>query len=385
MFRSLEFHLQSDYDKTSAWSETGSVATTGYYVWEVPGKPFSIQLNLDVVDRLQQDVVRGFGLVPRRGAEVGGILLGNANTGGFTACVEDYELVPIEYKRGPSYLLSDEDAEAFEAALDQLRKDYDKSFRPIGFFRSHTRDGVGLGEEDLELLSKYFPDPETIVLLIRPFATKPSVAGFYCKENGQFPEGAPLVEFPFRRKDLAPDEAGPRERLEPSQREELGEREESFQQPRRWPIQHVQRIDSEDKQRLEPEGEVKAKPLRGWFWAPLSFIFLVVGLALGFYAAIAVRPNAIRGNPFHVSLTVARSGSDLQVTWDRQSLGIKTAEKGILTIEDGTYTKPTDLAAGELQSGSVVIYRPVTKHVRFRLDLLIKDRDTLSESVEWTQ
>jgi len=357
------------------------VATPGYYVWEVPGKPFSIQLNLELVDRLQQDVVRGFGLVPRRGAEIGGILLGNTNTDGFTACVEDYEIVPIEYKRGPSYLMSGEDAEAFEAALNQLRQDYDKSFRPIGFFRSHTRDGVGLGEEDLELLAKYFPEPDTVVLLIRPFATKPSVAGFYCKEDGKFPEGAPLAEFSFRRKDLAPEEAEPQE----PQRRDAVDREESAQQPRRWPIQTIPQRGLETTEKRQADfSEGKAKPMRGWFWAPLSFIFLVVGLALGFYAAIALRPST-RGNPFNVSLTVARSGSDLQVTWDRQSPAIKAAKKGVLIIEDGTYTKPADLAPGELQSGSVVIYRPVTKHVRFRLDLQLKDQDTMSESVEWKQ
>lgn len=361
------------------------MATPGYYVWEVPGKPFSIQLNLDLIDRLQQDVVRGFGLVPRRGAEIGGILLGNANDSGSAVCVEDYEIVPIEYKRGPSYLLSDEDAEAFRAALDQLRHDYDKSFRPIGFFRSHTRDSVGLGAEDLDLLSKYFPEPESVALIIRPFATKPSVAGFYCKENGRFPDGAPLLEFPFRRKDLAPEEAEAQPSLEPSRSgADVGAEESS--QPRRWPIQQVVKGGAED-QREQParESEEKTASRRGWFWAPLSFIFLAVGLALGFYAAFAVRPGGILGNPFNVSLTVARSGSDLQVTWNRQAMAIKAAEKGILTIEDGTYTKPTNLAAGELQSGSVVIYRPVTKHVRFRLDLFLKDRDTLSESVDWTQ
>jgi hypothetical protein len=84
-------------------SDSGSVVPIpGFYVWEVPGKPISIQLSLDVVDRLQQDVMRGFGALPRRGAEVGGILLGSSSGAGQVVRVEDYIQVPIQYKRGPS-------------------------------------------------------------------------------------------------------------------------------------------------------------------------------------------------------------------------------------------------------------------------------------------
>jgi len=130
------------------------VPISGFYVWEVPGKWISIELSLDLVDRLQQDVIRGFGALPRRGAEVGGILLGAVSGGGRVVRVEDYQEVPIEYRRGPSYLLSEVDTKAFEAELAQLRNNGASAGRPIGYFRSHTRDGVGLAEEDLDLVSR---------------------------------------------------------------------------------------------------------------------------------------------------------------------------------------------------------------------------------------
>src|SRR5438105_4746771 len=67
-------HLSSthsqDYDK-NAERNRSSVPIPGFYVWEVPGKWISIELSLDVVDLLSQDVIRGFGSLPRRGAEVG--------------------------------------------------------------------------------------------------------------------------------------------------------------------------------------------------------------------------------------------------------------------------------------------------------------------------
>jgi hypothetical protein len=383
------------------------VAIPGFYVWEVPGKPVSIQISLDVVDRLQQDVIRGFGAVPRRGAEVGGILLGTASSGG-SVRIEQYELIPIEYKRGPSYLLSPEDVEAFEASLNDLRKG--SAVHPVGYFRSHTRDGVGLGDEDRELLGRYFPEPGTVALLIRPFGTKPSIAGFYFKEDAEFQSGPPLLEFPFRRKDLAPDEEAPaqpapeRPRLNNPPRVEAPRAEpedlapQSEQQPaqpvKRWPIRNPPSDAIEDSAPVEPlqtaglvpaEPELKAKPRRGWI-LPLSFIFLLLGLALGFQAGLVMRLHTQGStDPYSVSLTVTQSGSDLQLAWDRQSPAIRAAKKGILTIEDGAYSKPTDLGAGELQSGSVVIYRPVTSHVTFHLVLFVKEHDSLSETVEWKQ
>lgn len=54
-----------------------NIAVPGTYTWEAPRKPQIVRLSLDAVDRMQQDVMRGFGAVPRRGAEVGGVLIGS--------------------------------------------------------------------------------------------------------------------------------------------------------------------------------------------------------------------------------------------------------------------------------------------------------------------
>jgi hypothetical protein len=118
---------------------------------------------------------------------------------------------------------------------------------------------------------------------------------------------------------------------------------------------------------------------------PLSFIFLLLGLVLGYQFALTLQHAQGSADPYRVSLTVTLAGSDLQVAWDRQSPAIRAAQKGILTIEDGTYSKPTNLGVSELQSGSVVIYRPVTARVTFRLDLFVKEHDSVSETVEWKQ
>src|SRR5436190_15824424 len=88
-----------------------------HYVWQPPDKPFTIQLEFDVIDRMNVEIMRGFGAVRRRGTEVGGLLLGRIEPAGehTFVTVDDFEPVPCEYAFGPSYILSPQD-------LQQLRK-----------------------------------------------------------------------------------------------------------------------------------------------------------------------------------------------------------------------------------------------------------------------
>jgi len=172
------------------------------------------ELHLDVVDRMSAEVMRGFSAVPKRGAEVGGILLGSIEPGEVTIVrVEDFEAVPCSYSRGPSYLFSEEEQTAFEEALARWPGDPLAAATPVGYFRSHTREGMSLAAEDLNLLSHYFRDPAQIALLVKPFATKVSIAGFFVREGGEFPAETPL-EFPFRRREITGEPPPPRRTMD---------------------------------------------------------------------------------------------------------------------------------------------------------------------------
>jgi hypothetical protein len=54
---------------------------SAYYLWEFPEKPVSVRLSLDVVDRLEHDVLESFRAITSRGSEVGGLLLGRSEVG----------------------------------------------------------------------------------------------------------------------------------------------------------------------------------------------------------------------------------------------------------------------------------------------------------------
>ncbi len=350
----------------------------------------AIYISLDVVDRLLQDVMRGFGAVPKRGAEVGGILLGKAADGDRLSIeIDEYEMIPIEYKRGPSYLLSDADLKAFEETFGRLRHGFKDGFHPVGMFRSHTRESVGLSQEDLNLMEKFFPETDKVVLLIRPYATKVSTAGFYFRKDGKFAEGPPAGEFPFRRKDLAgADDAQP-----PASSRGQGSVDRPIQrQDNLASIVPMIRgaLPAPRDPEPEPIHDAPQTELQGgkssWVWLPLSFIFLLLGVLLGFQAAVTLRPQqtGIVGDPFKLGLSVAKDGDNLSVRWDRQAAAIRSARSGVLVIDDGPYSKTVELDANQLRTGSVV-YRHSVGGVKFRLELAIGDHATMAEKVEWKQ
>jgi hypothetical protein len=343
-------------------------AASGYYVWEVPGKSVVVHLNVAIIDRLAAEVMRGFGLVPKRGAEVGGLLLGSFEEGAQTIVrVEDFEGIACDYKRGPSYFLTDGDREAFEEA---------RALSPsaVGYYRSHTREGLSLGPEDIELMQRFFPSASHIALLVKPFATKVSTASFFFREDGLFQAEAPL-EFPFRRRELTGEAAPPRRSML-----ERTPRRREIAEERRPPVDFIESAPAP----LAPLQSSRARS--GWAWIPLSFVFLLLGVVLGFQAALTMGPKApgSRGANYSLGLTVMKDGTNLSVKWDRDAPAVKAAQRGLLEIEDGASTKPVELDQAQLRNGNV-LFTNSSGTVRFRLIVYPQAQVTVLQTVEWKE
>jgi hypothetical protein len=359
--------------------ETRTQDPAGYYVWEVPGQAVIIHIRLEVIDRLGMEVMRGFGAVPKRGAEVGGVLIGTTSgtaKPGAPAIVriDDFEAVPCEYRRGPSYLLTGEDGQDFEDCWNRLQPN------AVGFFRSNTREGSSLELEDLELLDQFFPGPAQVALLIKPYATRVSTAGFFVRDQGVFPEKSPL-EFPLRRRELLGEEAPARRPLTEGRRaERRPPMEEANPQTEFGFSEPVREMPAE-------EAEVPARGWRsGWVWLPLTFLFLLLGVALGYQLSVTTgaRVAATAAEDLSLTLVVKRSADNLSVTWNRYAPAVRAAQKGLLEIDDGGYTKPVSLDAPQLQNGSL-IYHNTTNSVRFRLTVYPQERLSVVETFEWKQ
>jgi hypothetical protein len=354
-------------------------AVPGYYVWELPGQPVVVHLHLGVIDRISAEVMRGFGAIPKRGAEVGGVLLGTVEEGEHTIVrIEDFEAVACDYKRGPSYLFTADDGAAFDDACGRWQPDSSQPTYAVGYFRSHTRDGLSLAPEDIGLMDHYFPSPSHIALLVKPFATKVSIASFFFRENGLFPSAAPL-EFPFRRRELSGEEPPPRrsmlERV-PRRREARNVVEEQIPEPVATVPEPAYAYPSPSKSRARS----------GWVWIPLSFVFLLLGVVLGFQAALTMGPKAAGGGAidYSLGLMVTREGANLSVKWDRDASAVKTAQRGVLEIEDGGYTKPVELDTAQLRNGSI-LFTNSSGTVRFRLTVYPQARVSVMQTMEWKE
>lgn len=369
--------------------ETRTQDPAGYYVWEVPGQSVIVRVRLDVVDRLAAEVMRGFGSVPKRGAEVGGFLIGTIRPGvPAMVRIDDFEPVACEYRRGPSYQFTEEDGVALEDGWRRLQPSVSPSAYAVGYFRSHTRDGFSLASEDLELLDRLFPGPAHVALLIKPYATKVSVGGFFVREQGEFPEVTPL-EFPLRRRELLGEEPAPRRSLAEGRREGRGERSTgAVATISEEPSQAAFRFaGSEPAQAAEAEpASASSRRPRGWVWLSLIFLFTLLGGVLGYELALTVgaRTSAITAQDLSLSLSVKKSGDNLRLSWSPLSPAVRSARRGLLEIDDGGYTRPVALDAAQLQNGSL-IYRSVSNSVRFRMTVFPQARVSVVETLEWKQ
>jgi hypothetical protein len=401
--------MANDFASLGRSSTVSAPAPAPYYCWAPEGKPVEIHVDYDVIDRLSAEILKGFAAVPKRGAEVGGILLGTVErTAKLTLHITDFDLVPCQYKRGPSYLLTNSDTAAFEASVERWRPAGLRKYA-VGYFRSHTRDGLALSEEDLQLFSTYFPDPSSVILLVRPFATKVSMAGFFIEENGQIRADASYLEFPFRRKELGgppvenPRGAAPAFESEPYREPEYTH---SGSRPRfdaplagylpdpsaaaNAPLPPAplaadsaplaSSIFREDSG--PPTAVTLDKLKKTWVWIPLSFIFLMLGVVVGFQVAMSANRSPEPGGPaIQLALQVQKQPNALHVSWNRGSGPIQKAIRGVLHITEGSYYKAVQLSPKDLRTGSVIVHQ-VSNNISFRLEVFMADRTSVSETVD---
>ena len=131
-------------------------------------------------------------------------------------------------------------------------------------------------------------------------------------------------------------------------------------------------------------GLAPALTKKKWVWLPLSFVFLLLGLALGFQAALTygARPMNLTATDFSLSLAVTRTDQTLTLRWNRELTAIRAAKRGVLEIEEEGISKPVELDAAQLQNGTL-IYRNASDDVRFKLSVYPQEGLSISQSTEW--
>src|SRR5712671_6267538 len=87
--------------------------------WTASDHKFAIHVPPDVISRLGAESWIAFKRVPRRGLEIGGILLGRAETRDdiTTFWIDGFQQVESEHRSGPSYVLSESDFVHLQEAI----------------------------------------------------------------------------------------------------------------------------------------------------------------------------------------------------------------------------------------------------------------------------
>lgn len=368
-------------------SGTETTSTHSFYTWQSPSKSISFRINFDVVDCILLEVMKGFGAVPRRGAEVGGLLLGSIQKENDQTIVhiEEYEPIPCEHAQGPSFSLSSKDLVQLREMINRRREAPAGGSRIVGYFRSHTREGLYLCPEDLDFIEEHLPEPDLVALVIKPYATRVSSAGIFLREDNDFRADAPDGEFPFRRKELGGgtsslDRTAAAARFGQSRRE-VGSAGDPLNVP-------APRGAAEDDVPHEAIPAVSPTNVRsGWVWIPLSFIFMLLGIVLGFQVAINARsrtPSNSYVEGWNLALGVQRDSNRLVISWDRGAPAVRDTPRGVMTIIADSETRRIDLSATDLQAGQL-IYRSAPQSASVRLEVFPRDRISIAESVELNQ
>jgi TonB family protein len=418
-------------------------STPSSYIWEVAQKPVSVALPYGIIDRLEKEVVESFRSLTSRGSEVGGLLVGTVSPGSpALVCVDDFELVVSDYSRGPLYRLSDADMGRFEKAVEDRQKG---DLRVVGYFRSHTRKGLSLDAEDLAFLDARFRDSHQIALLVRPYATKASTAGIFIREGGTLRGESSYMEFPFRSSQLTsfrpatpavepiaapaapaiapanvsapPIPAAPKPAVRAQIVPIASRREVNLPAPppaaeplvSQTPIEAPQApkvvVPAPEPPKPEPKAEAapavdkvkeaiepkevaadpEAKPAKSKAGL-VAGVLAAIGITV---TALFVYPGFLRHGSIPIggqavpslSLRVERTGTDILLTWNRDSESIKTAQHAVLSIFDGDRHENYDMDLGQLRNGSIV-YSPITADVSFRMDVMRPGKAApVSESV----
>ena len=392
----------------------GTESLSEMFVWQATGQPFRIELAFDVIDRMTPDIADAFRALKRRGAEVGGILLGQVRQDTeLTVTITDFVSIPIERKFGPSYHLSPPDLERFDKECAKWRPGTGANQTLVGYYRSNTRPEMGLFEPDLDLLASRLPEPYAVALLVKPHVDKAFDAAFLVRKNNSYTSGG-RGAFPFRRFDLgggaSPGFTPQVAPLEPPPAptaksrilaQSLEDQQATHPEPpvveRRLPVPQEEPLPavaapapvaSAVPLPIEPPPVHVAAPLLpGWALALLAAILAGAGVLGGYLLAANKFRNAAAAEGlrnYSLGLHATNDADYVILSWDTTAPAFRDAVRGLLTIDDGDNWKTLTIESADLSRGRVR-YRPVSKQISFRLDVLMDDHAGATEVVAVTR
>ena len=351
--------------------------------WTAPECPFSIDYVHQVFDDIRLAIVDAFCSLPRGGAEIGGILMGEWQSGRLT--ISGYAPLDCEHAHGPSFSLSPNDEQRLHDLIARAPADF-PGLVPVGWYHSHTRTEIALSEADLEIHRRFFPEPWQVALILKPYAMRPTRAGFFFRESsGAIHSEAAYREFaiealPVLRVPVA-DAVPPVPLSEARPRVLRTERNLTIGTPE--PAEHTE--PALPATAPEPATAAVAVPeflrveppaARRWAMPLLIAIALAGAGGISYYSQGAWLPKviaAVRSSPAvpetppQLRLSAADLNGQLQIRWNQNVPAVRSATGGLLEISDGAQApQGIVLDRGHLLNGNFTYVRQ-NEHVDVRL------------------
>jgi hypothetical protein len=320
-------------------------------VWQPAGSDRRYALDINVIDDLTPVVMKGYASVPKRGAEVGGLLLGSVQPDGTTR-ITAFVPTDCEYASGPSFLLSNRDIKTLEGKLKAMTA---AGRVIVGMYRSNTRGEFVLEATDRELFRQYFTDPATVFLLIEPSMTKLSYGSLIPQSEVENATGLMTNQFPFRRKELG---APPRPQAVKTTHTtgayavpgNVTQEAAALRTGRYSPMNANVAVE-------EPAESIKPQKNR---FSPmlLSALIGLLGLALGAVIGFNRGQRSVENDlalVYQFPVTVSTQDGKSVVSWNPKSPSVKNAAVGMLVVDDAGPGTP--LSKDQLETGQIVYNR----------------------------
>jgi len=306
-------------------------------LWAVAEHPLAVECPWLILEEINGAVQEGFRRLSRGGVEVGGVLFGRKTDN--VVRILAWRPILCEHSRGPAFLLSNTDKQKLIEQLEVSAQDPRlQVLEPVGWFVSHTRAGLTMTEDDLEIYRRYFPEPWQLTLVCNPSRQGSTRAGFFVRDaNGVVRSDATYREFSV-----------------------TGVRTPKVEAPA--PIS----ADARKPQAIRKRDR-GASPAPSRFSGHRRLALAVLALTIGAFALFAVprlRTSPVSQDPLQLHLLDAQG--QLRVEWNRASGILAQADSASLMITDGAPLPPIALDKDTLQTGSVT-YARLSEDVSVRL------------------
>jgi proteasome lid subunit RPN8/RPN11 len=350
--------------------ESGIETATGR--WSAPECPYEIEYSTRVLEDIRLAVLDAFFSVPRGGAEIGGILLGQRE--GRRISITGHEALNCEHATGPRFTLSPRDQVRLSELTAKARQNPD--LQPVGWYHSHTRSEIMFSANDVDIHKRFFPELWQIALVIKPHTFEPTRAGFFFRDaSGSLRGATSYQEFVLEPLPAPPPPAA------------SGAADNAD-----LPLSITREVAVERPAgpSLETPGAPPVPPARKrWRTAVKAAAYVAAGLALGglgyqthrywlpqvIAQARAVMPQEPAA---YLSLGAADDNGQLTIHWDRHAPAVRNAVEATLEITDGrAAAKPVSLDPAHLASGAFIYAREAE-----RVDVALTAREPNGQMVK---